>query len=66
MGTLKARLEASSQPMESMGGKLISYYLTLGQYDFVAITEAPDAAAAVRALLTIGQQATCARRRWRR
>ncbi len=28
--------------IESMGGRFIAYYLTLGQFDAVTISEAPD------------------------
>ena len=36
------RLEANKAMIESMGGRFIAYYLTLGQFDAVAIAEAPD------------------------
>ncbi len=36
------RIEASKALLESMGGRFIAYYLTLGQFDAVAIGEAPD------------------------
>ena len=36
------RLEANKAMIESMGGRFIAYYLTLGQFDAVAISEAPD------------------------
>ncbi len=36
------RIEASKALIESMGGRFIAYYLTLGQFDAVTISEAPD------------------------
>ncbi len=36
------RLEANKAMIESMGGRFIAYYLTLGQFDAVVIAEAPD------------------------
>lgn len=50
------RIEQVRQAVASAGGKFLSWYLTMGQYDFVAITEAPDAATAARVLLNIGSQ----------
>ena len=37
--------------LERRGGKLLSIYWTQGQYDIVAIFEAPDAQAATAAML---------------
>ncbi len=39
---LPARIAGGRQQMESKGAKLHSYFLTMGQYDAVAIVEAPD------------------------
>lgn len=39
---LPDRLAGGRQQMESKGAKLHSYFLTMGQYDAVAIGEAPD------------------------
>ena len=36
------RVTAAGQAMQSAGGKLVSFHLTLGQYDAVVILEAPD------------------------
>ena len=42
------RLEKGIKAFEQMGGKLIGFYLTMGEYDYVGIGEAPsDEAAAV-------------------
>ncbi len=40
------RQAAISQLCEQAGGKLISLYFTLGQHDFIVISEMPDAQAA--------------------
>jgi uncharacterized protein with GYD domain len=39
---LAQRLEETKSAGESVGAKLVGYYLTMGQYDAVAISEAPD------------------------
>ncbi len=36
------RIDAAKAMIESMGGRFIAYYLTLGQFDAVTISEAPD------------------------
>lgn len=51
-----ARVEAARKAVEAAGGRFLSWHLTLGQYDFVAITEVPDAKAAASILLAIGAQ----------
>ena len=51
-----ARIEAARKAVEAAGGRFLSWHLTFGQYDFVAITEAPDAKAAASVLLAIGAQ----------
>ncbi len=38
--------------MSRIGGRLINYYVTLGEYDFMVVAEAPDAAQIATALLT--------------
>jgi uncharacterized protein with GYD domain len=39
------RHAAISRLCEQVGGKLVSLYFTLGQYDFIVITDMPDAKA---------------------
>ena len=41
------RLDAAREAMAEMGGELLAYYNTLGQYDAVAIAEFPSAEAAM-------------------
>ncbi len=44
------------QMIEQMGGRMDTLLWTQGRYDLVAVTEAPDAAAAAAATLRIGSQ----------
>ena len=48
------RLEAAKQATMAAGGRMIFFYLTMGQYDLVTLTEFPNDEAAARFLLTIG------------
>lgn len=50
------RLDAGKKAWEALGGKLLYFYLTLGRYDSVAISEFPDDATAARASLALGAQ----------
>ncbi len=51
-----ARLDAARQAFKAMGAELKDFYLTMGQYDFVAIVEAPDDETAARVALSVGAQ----------
>jgi uncharacterized protein with GYD domain len=48
-----ARLEAAKKAAAELGGKLHAWYLTMGQYDAVAIWEFPNDEASARFLLSI-------------
>jgi uncharacterized protein with GYD domain len=49
------RQAAISQLREQAGGKLLNLYFTLGQHDFIVISEMPDAqAASVLAFVAAG------------
>jgi uncharacterized protein with GYD domain len=39
---LPQRLEETREAGEGVGAKLIAFYLTMGQYDAVVISDAPD------------------------
>ena len=39
---LSQRIDETKSAGEAVGAKLVGYYLTMGQYDAVAISEAPD------------------------
>jgi uncharacterized protein with GYD domain len=49
-----ARLDAGKETLKSFGSELKAFYLTMGSYDIVAISEAPDDAAAAKVALAIG------------
>ena len=51
-----ARIKESIKSAEAAGGKVLGVYLTMGQYDLVAITEAPNDEAISAALLHQGMQ----------
>lgn len=48
------RLEAVRNVVKALGGELKEFYYTLGQYDFVAITEAPSNEVVLKGLMTVG------------
>ncbi len=50
------RVAAARQAIESARGKLLHYHLTLGQYDAVVISEAPDDATYATTILAIAAQ----------
>jgi uncharacterized protein with GYD domain len=50
------RLDAARKQLESMGGHVESVYMTMGEYDFVLIYEAPDDAIAARLSLMLNRQ----------
>jgi uncharacterized protein with GYD domain len=58
-GILKAkdsprRLDTAKKALKDMSGEFKSFYLTMGDYDMVAIYEAPDDAVAARFNLQLG------------
>lgn len=48
-----ARLDAGKESLKTFGSELKGFYLTLGSYDIIAISEAPDDAAAAKVALAI-------------
>lgn len=48
------RVDQARGLMKSLGGDMPGFYLTIGRYDMVAITQASDDEAAAKALLMIG------------
>jgi uncharacterized protein with GYD domain len=48
------RADAVSRLMSKAGGKLIGYYLTFGEYDFLVIAEMPGETQMAAALLAAG------------
>jgi uncharacterized protein with GYD domain len=53
-----ARLGANKETLNRFGSELKAFYLTMGRYDIVTISEAPDDTAAARVALTVGAPAT--------
>ena len=51
-----ARLDAARTSVELAGGKIISIYLLMGQYDLAAILEAPDDETLARMVLSIASK----------
>jgi uncharacterized protein with GYD domain len=51
---LPQRLDETRQAGEAIGAELIGYYLTMGQYDAIAISDAPDDATIARLALAAG------------
>jgi uncharacterized protein with GYD domain len=51
-----ARLDAAKQAYKKAGGELKAFYLTIGQYDAVAIAELPDDTALAKIALALGAQ----------
>jgi uncharacterized protein with GYD domain len=49
-----SRVDASRKAFEAAGGKLKEFYLTLGQYDVVTISEFPNDEVAAKANLALG------------
>ncbi len=54
MKNLKSRVEAAKEAISDAGGRMIFYYSTLGEYDFVSVAEVPDAETAARVVMAIG------------
>jgi uncharacterized protein with GYD domain len=50
-----ARLDAARKAFKAAGADLKQFYMTMGRYDFVVFTEAPDEATAAKAALTVGK-----------
>lgn len=49
------RIEASIKSFEAVGGKFVGFYATMGQYDYVAIGEAPNEAVVMSFVLGLGR-----------
>ena len=49
------RLDTAKKALQDMGGDFQSFFLTMGDFDMVAIYEAPDDAVAARFTMQVGQ-----------
>jgi uncharacterized protein with GYD domain len=58
VGDAPRRLDAAKRRLKEMGGEFKSFFMTMGDYDMVAIYEAPDDAVAARFTLMTGQMGT--------
>ena len=56
MPNMPNRLQAAKDAIQDAGGRMIFWYLTLGEYDFISVAELPDAETATKVLLGIGAQ----------
>jgi len=48
------RMTATKERLDRAGGKLVDVYLTLGEFDAIAITEAPNDEVALRGAIEYG------------
>jgi uncharacterized protein with GYD domain len=48
------RFDAAKKLLRDMGGDIKSFYLTLGEFDLVAVADAPDDAVMARFLMQLG------------
>jgi uncharacterized protein with GYD domain len=48
------RLDAAKKALKDMGGEFKTVYMTMGDYDLVAVYDAPDDAVAARFTLILG------------
>jgi uncharacterized protein with GYD domain len=49
------RIDAARKTLEEMGGRFLSVFMTMGQYDLVITYDAPDDAVAARFSLILGK-----------
>jgi len=56
--TKPERVKEVNQELEKMGVRVISQYLTLGEYDFVNIVEAESNVAVAKAMLELASRGT--------
>ena len=47
-----------NKEVEQMGGKVVTQYATLGEYDFVTVIEAPDERTMARISVELGSRGT--------
>jgi uncharacterized protein with GYD domain len=53
IASLPDRADAVAKRIEQAGGKVVGNYMTMGRFDQIALTEAPDDETAARLLLII-------------
>lgn len=52
------RLDKAKKLIKAEGGAMKAFYMTMGEYDFIAVYEAPDDEAAARFTLQLGMTGT--------
>ena len=52
------RLQAVNKEIEAMGGRVVSQYAVLGEYDFVNVVEAPSNEVIARISVELGSRGT--------
>jgi uncharacterized protein with GYD domain len=50
------RIEEGTKALEAMGGKLLGFYATMGEYDYVSVSEAPSDEVAMTFMLGLGSR----------
>ena len=50
------RVDAAAKAIEAMGGKMTGFYVTMGEYDYIAITEGLSDEAGASFILKLGSQ----------
>lgn len=53
-----ARIDDAVKNLEAMGGKMTAFYLTTGEYDYIAVGEVPNDAVLLTFLLGLGAMGT--------
>ena len=53
---IPGRIDKGLKAWEAMGGKTLAFYMTMGPYDYVAVTEAPNDEVAAAFSLALGAQ----------
>jgi uncharacterized protein with GYD domain len=51
-----SRLDAARKAFEASGAKMKDFYMVTGQYDLLAVIDAPDDTALAKTLLALGSQ----------
>ncbi len=54
MKNAPARIDSAEKALEAVGGKLLAFYLTMGEYDYVSIAEGPSDEVAMTYLISLG------------
>jgi uncharacterized protein with GYD domain len=57
---LPGRYDEFRKNLEGVGGRLVAAYAVMGEYDYVAISDVPDDAAAISVALKVAQKGTSA------